>query len=78
MIQASKDPFTDSVVTRAWTPVTDEVMAEIGDAIDAIRALYSSSWLESMNTPRTVRKCDSPFLALLIRTLRNIKVYQMI
>lgn len=54
MIQAPKDPFVDTVPTRAWTPVTDEVIAEVDDSIDSIRVLYSSSWLESISTPHNV------------------------
>jgi hypothetical protein len=54
MIQAPKDPFVDTAPIRAWTPVTDEVIAEVEDSMDSIRALYSSSWLESMSTPRNV------------------------
>ncbi|KIM28069.1 hypothetical protein M408DRAFT_147787 [Serendipita vermifera MAFF 305830] len=52
IIAGLKDPFSDLAATQAWTPVTDEVVAEVDDAIDSIRALYSSSWLETMNTPR--------------------------
>jgi hypothetical protein len=65
MIQAPKDPFTDIATTRAWTPVTDEVIAEVTDIIDSIRALYSSSWLESMSTPRNVSQSN------LCRSLAN-------
>ena len=54
IIQAPKDPFLDTPTIRAWTPVTDEVSEEVDTTIDSIRALYSSSWLESMSTPRNV------------------------
>jgi hypothetical protein len=55
--------------------VTDEVISELEQTIESIRVLYSTLWLDYMNSSQEVGSVLSKLTYLLTSSRRNKKLY---